>query len=182
MSLLAKENATEGAAEDTAKDPASERGAPPEHDESVVQVLASKLLIDWLRNRQQLLVPFTLDLQKLEPDAAEVLMRAMVTAAHADGTLDAADRHRLDAALGRLNAGEDQRARLPAMIEERKPLAEVLEQVSDGETGAMVYAASLLATDRRKRVNRYYLRYLAERLKLSRDLARSVEQRFNAAL
>ncbi len=182
MSAGAKDNATEGAAQDTAKDPATDHGAPPEHDESVVHVLASKLLIDWLRNRQQLLVPLTLDLQKLEPAAADVLMRAMVTAAHADGALDALDRERLEAALIRLNAADDQRARLPTMIEERKPLAEVLERVADGETGAMIYAASLLATDRRKRVNRYYLRYLAERLRLSRDLARGVEQRFNPAL
>jgi uncharacterized membrane protein YebE (DUF533 family) len=161
-----------------------EAGPPeaPRHDEGLVQILASKILMDWLRNRQQLLVPLALDLQKLEPPAAEMLLRAMVTAAHADGALDEGDRRRLEAALTRLNASDDQRAGLADLTARRKPLGELLADVADAETGAMVYAASLLASDRRKRVNRYYLRYLAERLNLSKDLARSLEQRFNAGL
>jgi uncharacterized membrane protein YebE (DUF533 family) len=161
-----------------------EAGAPeaPRHDEGLVQILASKVLMDWLRNRQQLLVPLALDLQKLEPPAAEMLLRAMVTAAHADGALDEGDRRRLAAALKRLNASDDQRAGLADLTAQRKPLGELIAGVADAETGAMVYAASLLASDRRKRVNRYYLRYLAERLNLSKDLARSLEQRFNAGL
>lgn len=156
--------------------------ATPAHDEAMVQILASKILIDWLRNRQQLLVPLALDLQKLEPALAEALMRAMVTATHADGVLDPGDERRLDAALKRLNASDEQRVQLAALIAQRKPLDEVLAGVHDAETGAMVYAASLLASDRRKRVNRYYLRYLAERLKLTRDLVRGLEQRYNAGL
>jgi uncharacterized membrane protein YebE (DUF533 family) len=53
--------------------------------------------------------------------------------------------------------------------------------VPDVKSGAIVYAASLLAIDRRKRVNRYYLRYLAARLQLPRDLAENIEQRFTMA-
>lgn len=155
---------------------------PPGPDEATVQILASKILIDWLRNRQQLLVPLALDLSKLEPPVAEMIMRAMVTAAHADGTLDPGDERRLSAALERLNASESQREGVRALASERRSLGEVLAGVHDAETGAMVYAASLLASDRRKRVNRYYLRYLAERLKLSRDLVRGLEQRYNAGL
>lgn len=154
----------------------------PAHDEATVQTLASKILMDWLRNRQQLLVPLALDLQKLEPAMAEALMRAMVTAAHADGVLDPGDERRLTAALERLNASGEQRAGVAALIAQRKPLDEVLAGVNDAESGAMIYAASLLASDRRKRVNRYYLRYLAERLKLTKDLVRGLEQRYNAGL
>ena len=157
-------------------------GGPREHDETVVQILASKVLIDWLRNRQQLLVPLTLDLRKLAPAEAEMLMRAMATAARAGGVLEATDRQRLETAVQRLNASAEQLSRFAALVDERKSLAEVLADVPDTETGAKVYAASLLATDRRRRVNRYYLQYLAERLKLPRDLARSLEQRFNARL
>ncbi len=73
------------------KDPTAEvppeAGAPPEYDDSMVHVLASKVLSDWLRNRQQLLVPFTLDLQKLDPAEAQTLMHAMIAAAHAGGDL-----------------------------------------------------------------------------------------------
>jgi uncharacterized membrane protein YebE (DUF533 family) len=49
------------------------------------------------------------------------------------------------------------------------------------ETGALVYAASLLALDKRKPVNGYYLQYLAVRLQLSDELAESLHQRFHAS-
>jgi uncharacterized membrane protein YebE (DUF533 family) len=67
------------------------------------------------------------------------------------------------------------------LLEHPKPLAEVLREVRDVKTGALVYAASLLAIDRRKPVNRHYLRYLAARLQLPQPLARSLEQRFRLA-
>jgi uncharacterized membrane protein YebE (DUF533 family) len=165
-----------------AEEPSENAELPPGSDEATVQILASKILIDWLRNRQQLLVPLALDLTKLEAPVAEMLMRAMVTAAHADGMLDPSDERRLSSALERLNASESQREGLRALASHRKSLGEVLAGVHDAETGAMVYAASLLASDRRKRVNRYYLRYLAERLKLTKDLVRGLEQRYNAGL
>jgi uncharacterized membrane protein YebE (DUF533 family) len=163
-------------------DVGSEAGGPPEHDDNVVEILASKILIDWLRNRQQLLVPFTLDLQKLEPRQAETLLEAMVVAAQAHGPLTTADRERLSSALRLINATDEQHAAVEALTGHAKSLHEVLDDVSDVQEGALVYAASLLAIDRRKRVNRYYLRYLAARLELPRDLVRTLEQRFNSAL
>lgn len=164
-----------------APEAADEPGGPPEYDDSVVDILASKILIDWLRNRQQLLVPLTVDLEKLEAAEVETLMHAMVAAAQADGAFDLGDHQRLTAALRILNANESQHEILRGVLANRKPLNEVLAGVPDVQAGAIVYAASLLAIDRRKRVNRYYLRYLAARLKLPRDLARNVEQRFTTA-
>jgi uncharacterized membrane protein YebE (DUF533 family) len=159
-----------------------EQGAPPEYDESIVQVLASKLLSDWLRNRQQLLVPFTLDLQKLEPSEVDVLLHAMATAAHAGGEPGEKSRERLDAALERLNADDARRDAFLQALTRPKALRDVLAQVRDVRVGAMVYAASLLAIDRRRLVNRHFIRYLAARLDLSSQLARSIEQRFRQAL
>ena len=156
-------------------------GGPPEYDDSVVQILASKILIDWLRNRQQLLAPLTLDLQKLEPSQVQTLLQAMVVAAQAHGALDGNDRERLTAALRLTNATEAQHAALDAIVGGAKSLHEVLSAVPDVQAGALVYAASLLAIDRRKRVNRYYIRYLAARLGLPRDIARDLEQRFTSA-
>ena len=54
----------------------------------------------------------------------------------------------------------------------------LLAEVRDVQTAALVYAASLMAVDRRQPVNRYYLRYLAARLQLSDELAKSLEQRY----
>ena len=147
-----------------------------------MQVLASKILIDWLRNRQQLLVPLTLDLQKLEPAEVEVVLHAMVTAAQADGAGDARGSERLGAALERVNATAEHRGMLSELLEHPKALRRVLGSVGDVKTGAIVYAASLLSIDRRNRVNRRYLRYLAARLRLPEALSRNLERRFVAPM
>jgi uncharacterized membrane protein YebE (DUF533 family) len=139
------------------------------------------VLIDWLRNRQQLLVPFTLDLQKLEPALANCVIHAMAAAAEADGAIDERTRARIDAALERMHATDDQRGLVEQALEKPLSLREVLRDVKEPQTGAIYYAASLLAIDRRKRVNRYYLRYLAARLQLSPELARNLERRFSPA-
>lgn len=161
----------------------SERPAgPAEHDKPLIEIVAAKVLAGWLRNRQQLLIPFTIDLQKLEPGQVDMLLPAMIVAAQADGTVDGKERDRVRAALERLNASAEQLAGLDAALERPRPLAHALADVKDVQTGAVVYAASLLAIDRRKLVNRQYLRYLAARLQLPKDLARSLEQRFFAAV
>ena len=138
------------------------------------------MLVEWLRNRQQLLVPFTLDLQKLDVKLAPCVIHAMATAATADGTIDEKMHARLDAALDRIHASDEQRALLREALEKPVALREALHDTKDPQTGAIYYAASLLAIDRRKRVNRYYLRYLSARLQLSAELARNLERRFSA--
>jgi uncharacterized membrane protein YebE (DUF533 family) len=164
--------------------PAAEdaEAGPREHDESIVHVVAAKIFVDWLRNRQQLLVPLAIDMHKLEPALAETVVHAMVAAAQAGGTRDANERERVQAALEALRASEEQQALLALALDAPKPLAEVLAGVSDVQTGALVYAATLLVVDRRKLVDRQYLRYLAARLQLPRDTARSLEQRFRPAM
>jgi uncharacterized membrane protein YebE (DUF533 family) len=166
-----------------APDPAeaAREGGPQEHDETIVEILAAKILIDWLRNRQQLLVPFSIDLQKVDDRAASLLVEAMLAAAQADGTVDGKERERVDSALALVNAGEAQRAMIDRVIEQPRALAAILAQVGDVQSAALFYAASLLAVDRRKLVNREYLRYLAARLQLPKELARSLEQRYRAA-
>lgn len=158
------------------------QGGPPEYDESIVHALASKLLNDWLKNRQQLLVPFTLDLQKLDEARVDLLIHAMATAASAGGDPGERAAERLNAALDRLNANAAQRKSLQDAIERPRALRDVLAQVTDIPAGAIVYAASLLVVDRRRLVNRHYMRYLAARLDLSTQLARSLEQRFRPAV
>ena len=164
--------------------PASQRQSPahPEYDESIVDVLASKILFYWLRNRQQLLMPLAIDLQKLEPPEVDILVRAMVAATQADGETDGRERTRIEAALKMLNAADEQHATVARVIENPEPLHRVLAGVKDIKTAAVVYAASLLALDQRKRVNRLYLRYLAARLQLPRDVTRGLEQRFRSAV
>jgi len=145
-----------------------------------VEVVAAKVLIDWLRNRQQLLVPFNLDLRKLAPAEAERVIHAMAAAAQADGTFDDTAKARLEAALEHVHARQDQRTLAAHALEKPAAMRDVLKDVKDAQTGAIFYAASLLAIDRRKNVNRRYLRYLAARLQLSAELSRNLERRFTA--
>jgi uncharacterized membrane protein YebE (DUF533 family) len=161
-------------------DEAAREAGPAEHDESMVEVLASKILVDWLRNRRQLLVPLTIDLQKLEAAQVGTLIDAVAAAAQAEGAQDGSERERASAALQLLRPSEEHSGMLAAALERRKPLSAILSAVKDVQAGALVYAVSLLAVDRRKLVNRHYLRYLAARLQLPRDLARNLEQRFRA--
>jgi uncharacterized membrane protein YebE (DUF533 family) len=161
---------------------AARPAGPPEHDETIVEVLAAKILIDWLRNRQQLLVPFSIDLQKLDARESALLIEAMVAAAQADGTVDGKERDRVEGALALLNAADAQRAVVEKIIDRPRALAQLLAEVRDVQSAAIVYAASLLAIDRRKPVNRQYLRYLAARLELPQELARSLEQRYRAVV
>jgi uncharacterized membrane protein YebE (DUF533 family) len=153
-----------------------------EHRDPLLEIIASKVLNDWLRNRQQLLAPFKIDLQNIEPEQVETLLHAMIVAAQADGTIEGRERERVRNALVELNASEVQLSGLDTALDRPLPLAYALASVKDVRTGANVYAASLLAIDRRKLVNRQYLRYLAARLQLPRDIARALEQRFYAAV
>ncbi len=150
-------------------------------DPGIIGVVADKVLLAWLRNRYQLLFPLAFDLRRLNAEQAELVLHAMIAAAHADGSLDGQERQRIESALTLVNPREDEQAYLSEALRQPKPLNELLTRVRDVQTGALVYAASLLALDQRKPVNGYYLQYLAARLQLSDELAESLHQRFQAS-
>jgi uncharacterized membrane protein YebE (DUF533 family) len=150
-------------------------------DPGIVGVVADKVLLAWLRNRYQLLFPLAFDLRRLNPEQAELVLHAMIAAAQADGSLDGQEQQRIESALTLVNPRENEQAYLSEALRQPKPLNELLTRVRDVETGALVYAASLLALDERKPVNGYYLKYLAARLQLSDELAESLHQRFQAS-
>jgi hypothetical protein len=174
------------AAQPEAPLPAAERGEEPSpptaaFDEGILDVLGQKVLLAWLRNRYQLLFPIALDLRRLDRPQTELLVHAMVAAAQADDAFEAQEQERIRGVLELMDPGGDQRALLDAALAQPKPLNELLREVRDVRAAALVYAASLMAVDRRKPVNRYYLRYLAARLQLSEEMVGSLEQRFRSA-
>lgn len=151
-------------------------------DSTIVGIVAEKILLAWLRNRRQLLFPFAMDLRRLDPDQFDLLVHAMIAAARSDGSSDSRDRHRIDAALERLGADDEEHRRIrDGALAHAKPLDEILGRAHDVQAGALVYAASLLVLDVRKTVNRRYLDYLAARLNLSDELIASLEPRFQSA-
>jgi uncharacterized membrane protein YebE (DUF533 family) len=150
-------------------------------DPGILGVVAEKVLLAWLRNRYQLLFPFALNLHRLDKKQAELLVHAMIAAAHADGSLDGKERERIRGILNLVDASEAETALLEEAIIQPKPLNDILTEVRDVQTGALVYAASLMALDQRKAVNRHYLRYLAARLQLSDELVESLDHRYRSA-
>lgn len=157
---------------------ASPAAEAPAFDDAALGILAEKVLLAWLRNRYQLLFPFALDLRRLDERQAALFLHAMVAAAQADGSLDRRERDRLEGTLRLVNPSAEERAVLDEVLARPRPLNEILAEVRDVETAALVYAASLMAVDRRQPVNRYFLKYLAARLQLSEELAGSLEQRY----
>lgn len=150
-------------------------------DGSIVNLLAEKILLSWLRNRYQLLFPFTFDLKRLDQEQTKIVVSAMLAAAEADGTFERKERTRIEQALKSLGITNDIQGRLNEILVEPPPLNTVLAQITDIHAAALVYAASLIAVDQRKPVNRLYLRYLAARLQLPEELVGSLDQRFRSS-
>lgn len=146
--------------------------APPEPAQQAgleaapLDVLASKLAYSHLRNRQQLLGPPPTTLGHLDQNQAELLIRAAVAAAMADGHLDENEERRLRSALSTLASQAGEAGFVTAAIRKPLPLEVLLRDVRDPHLASLVYAASLLAIDKHGDINRAYLHYLATRLRL----------------
>ena len=139
------------------------------------------MLLAWLRNRYQLLFPFALDLHRLDAGAGRA-SRSRHDCRRGGGRFPGRqERERIEGALSLVDRCDDERAFLDAALAQPKSLNELLREIRDVRTGALVYAASLMAVDQRKPVNRHYLRYLAARLQLSEELVGSLEQRFRSS-
>ena len=161
--------------------PQQDTEEPAGSDPDLLEILGEKVLLSWLRNRHQLLFPVAFDLHRLDRAQAELLIHAMIAASEADGALESKEQERIEGALALVDAAEDEEGFLKAAMANPRPLTQVLREVRDVQTGALVYAASLMAVDQRKPVNRLYLRYLAARLQLSEELVGSLEQRFRSS-
>lgn len=143
-------------------------------DEDVTSILKQKILMAWLRNRHQLLFPQSL--RRLHPRTARLACEAAVISAAADGASEDLVRRR----LARLARRLDDAPLVDLATRTGRPLRDVLADVDDDETASVVYAACLIASDRRVGTCRLWLRYLSARLALSDQLVASLEQRFAA--
>jgi uncharacterized membrane protein YebE (DUF533 family) len=95
-----------------------------------------------------------------------LIVKAMVNAAKADGQIDEDEFQKV---VGELQGdGITQAEREFLLAEVRKPLstAEIVQAVSDRQTGAQVYAASLLAIEVDTPAEKQYLQQLARDLGL----------------
>ena len=75
-------------------------------------------------------------------------------------------------------AGEAEARRLEAALAEPQHLGQLLARVEEAGLATHAYAAALLAINRRGRVNRAFLDYVARRLGLPAEVAGSLERRY----
>lgn len=107
---------------------------------------------------------------------AQLVLRAMINAAKADGQIDAGEMQRI---VGKLEeGGADDEARAFVLDEMRKPedLDGLIREVRSPEVAVELYAASLLAIEVDTPAERDYLRRLAERSNLDAGTVRRVHE------
>ena len=150
--------------------------APEPIDASVLRrcvvdiALAAKLLNAHLQNRLQLMQSNPTELRDLPFEKAAILLKAMIAAGHADGSLGEDERERLIAIAERGVPDQAQRQSLLLAIDTPPSLEDILRSVDSPELAERVYAVSAATLGHDTEVNRAYLGYLAARLQLPKDI------------
>ncbi len=145
----------------------------PDPASIVSAALGQKILLGWLQNRHQTRYPLNLNLAS--HDAAEVaLIVECVGRALRAGDADAGATSRAVEWL-RSIGGDPAMTALPLAPANPVPL---LERVRAAGLTGQAYAASSRALGRRTLTNRRYLDYVAARLGIPDDVARSLHRRY----
>lgn len=114
--------------------------------------------------------PFLPSAAAEQEDLSLGLIRAMISAAKADGHIDDTERERIIAQLDAIQIDESQRAFVEAEVKKPLNIDEVASAAKSPEQAAEIYAASLLAIDTEGAAEKGYLAMLAARLQLDPDL------------
>jgi len=104
------------------------------------------------------------------------LVRAMIAAAKADGSITQLERDRMDSRLSEAGIDAESRAFLEAEMKTPLDMDAVVGGVEGEEHAAEVYAASLVAIDHQGAVERAYLQLLAARLGLDPQLVEEIHR------
>ncbi len=110
-----------------------------------------------------------------------VLIRAMVGAAKADGTIDAAEQQRLFGEVERLGLDASAKAYVFDLLTQPVDLESIASAVATQEQGAELYLASRLAINPDQPAERAYLDALASRLNLPAELRAHLDQQAASA-
>jgi hypothetical protein len=134
-----------------------------------------------LAESHELLTPQTaVTLSQMHAVEAEVMVRAMIEAAKADGAIDPEERRRILTCLKDAGTLAPDRQALLASMDAPPDLDGLVARVDNPELAVEVYAASLLAIQDDTPEEHRYLATLAERLKIPADTVRDVHARYEA--
>jgi uncharacterized membrane protein YebE (DUF533 family) len=114
------------------------------------------------------------------PEAAaeqrsQLLLRAMIAAANADGHIDESERGAIQATVTRLGLENDERLFIEAQLSQPASPAEIAQGADTPEAASEVYLASLFVIDVDDPRERAYLDELAAALHLAPGLAQQLE-------
>jgi uncharacterized membrane protein YebE (DUF533 family) len=126
--------------------------------------------------------PATLSQQQFEQvvqdenhDIGQMLMlRAMITAADADGHIDENERQRIYLQVDNFDLSNEDKASLFDELRHPLSLQELVKAVPNSETAIEVYAASLLAIDEQQAASQDYLNRLAASMLIPPELVEAV--------
>lgn len=107
---------------------------------------------------------------------AVLLIRAMIAAANADGTIDQTERSRILGQLTRLNLTAEEQSFIVQELLAPASLDAVVREVRTVDMAKQVYAVSLLAVEVDTDAERAYMKTLAERLGLDETTMREIHQ------
>lgn len=112
-----------------------------------------------------------------EPETldAELLIRAMIAAAHADGLIDRDEERRIIESTRESGLDEEDREWLESEINRPRTMFEIVASAKTPELARQVYAASLLALRVDHDDERNYLQQLASSLHLTDEDVREIE-------
>ncbi len=106
---------------------------------------------------------------------ANHLLQAMISAARADGTLDADEQERIQSQLARAELAAEEKAHLFDLMNQPADPHRIARLARTPEEGAELYLASVLAIEPDHWAEQAYLNTLRDALALSPDLARELE-------
>jgi uncharacterized membrane protein YebE (DUF533 family) len=116
------------------------------------------------------------------PEAQEGVIRAMIGAAKADGSLDAGERAAIDSRIASLAIPEDHKASLRAAIDAPVSVSAIAATAKTEQDAAEIYTAALLASGHDTDGEASYLAELAAALHLPPDLAARIAANVKAAI
>lgn len=123
---------------------------------------------------------FTHELQGVDADRrSQLLLRAMVGAAKADGHIDDQERQRIVGQIKELNLDPETEQLLQMEVNRAVDVAALAREVNSLPARIETYLASAFVIDIDNPEERDYLNRLAEALGLDRELAKSIEAELN---
>jgi uncharacterized membrane protein YebE (DUF533 family) len=109
-----------------------------------------------------------------QQNLARLIVMAMVTAAKADGTVDADEQGKILGHAEQLKLSEEEQGFLFAELGKPFDMEPVVQGARTPEIAAEVYAASLLAVGQPSPAESHYLKRLAQRLQLPEGVVREI--------